>query len=103
VIDECFHWIRHDVTVLSKFKDFLFMPSLIRVPFGRRKREDITFALAPVFAEKGVAFKNVEVTRIDLRERFVEDTAGAKTPYDYLVIATGRRSRALRVSLQHGL
>jgi sulfide:quinone oxidoreductase len=89
--------------VLSKFKDFLFMPSLIRVPFGRRKREDITFALAPVFAEKGVAFKNVEVTRIDLRERFVEDTAGAKTPYDYLVIATGRRSRALRVSLQHGL
>ena len=43
---------RHDVTVFSKAKDFLFMPSLIWVPFGRRKREDITFPLAPVFEKK---------------------------------------------------
>jgi sulfide:quinone oxidoreductase len=71
---------RHDVVVLSKAKDFLFMPSLIWVPFGHRKREDITFALGPVFEKKGVAFKNVEVRRIDLRERFVEDSAGARTP-----------------------
>ena len=27
--------------VLSKASDFLFMPSLIWVPFGHRKREDI--------------------------------------------------------------
>jgi sulfide:quinone oxidoreductase len=67
----------------------LAMPSLIWVPFGKRKREDITFALAPVFEKKGVAFKNVEVVRIDLRERHVEDAKGALTPYDYLVIATG--------------
>ena len=80
---------RHEVTVFSKAKDFLFMPSLIWVPFGLRKREDITFPLAPVFEKKGVAFKNLEVARIDLRERFVEDETGAKTPYDYLVIATG--------------
>jgi sulfide:quinone oxidoreductase len=80
---------RHEVTVLSKAADFLFMPSLIWVPFGRRKREDITFPLAPVFERKGVAFRNVEVTRIDLRERLVEDRSGTKTPYDYLVIATG--------------
>jgi sulfide:quinone oxidoreductase len=80
---------RHDVMVLSKAKDFLFMPSLIWVPFGRRTREDITFPLAPVFAKKGVEFRNVDVTRIDLRDRFVEDGTGAKTGYDYLVIATG--------------
>jgi sulfide:quinone oxidoreductase len=80
---------RHEVTVLSKSKDFLFTPSLIWVPFGRRRREDITFPLAPVFAKKGVAFKNVEVRRIDLRERFVQDASGDKTAYDYLVIATG--------------
>ena len=80
---------RHDVTVFSKAKDFLFMPSLIWVPFGRRKREDITFPLAPVSEKKGVAFENVDVTRIDLRERFIEDSTGAKTAYDYLVIATG--------------
>lgn len=80
---------RHEVTVLAKAKDFLFMPSLIWVPFGRRKREEITFPLAPVFEKKGVVFKNVDVTRIDLRERFVEDATGMQTPYDYLVIATG--------------
>ena len=80
---------RHDVVVLSKEKDFLFMPSLIWVAFGKRKREDITFPLAPVFEKKGVAFENVEATRIDLRARFVEVAGGRKHAYDYLVIATG--------------
>jgi NADH dehydrogenase FAD-containing subunit len=80
---------RHEVTVVSKEKDFLFMPSLIWVPFGKRKREDITFPLAPVFEKKGVVFANTEVGRIDLRQRFVEDRAGARFDYDYLVIATG--------------
>jgi sulfide:quinone oxidoreductase len=79
----------HEVVVLSKAKDFLFMPSLIWVPFGHRKREEITFPLAPVFAKKGVEFKNVEVARIDLRERSVETVDGSTTSYDYLVIATG--------------
>lgn len=80
---------RHEVTVLSKTKDFLFMPSLIWVPFGRRSKEDITFELAPVFEKKGVTFSQTEVTRIDLRERTVEDSTGTRRPYDYLVIATG--------------
>jgi sulfide:quinone oxidoreductase len=80
---------RHDITVLSKAKDFLFMPSLIWVPFGKRKREDITFPLEPVFQSKGIGFANVDVTRIDLSNRFVEDGRGTKWPYDYLVIATG--------------
>ena len=80
---------QHDVTVLSKARDFLFMPSLIWVPFGRRTYEDISFPLAPVFEKRGVAFKNVEATRIDLHDRVVEDSTGAKTPYDFLVIATG--------------
>jgi sulfide:quinone oxidoreductase len=80
---------RHDVVVMSKAKDFLFMPSLIWVPFGHRKREDITFPLAPVFAKKGVDFANVTVTRIDPDARVVIDDAGQRTAYDYLVIATG--------------
>jgi sulfide:quinone oxidoreductase len=80
---------RHEVMVFSKARDFLFMPSLIWVPFGHRKREDITFSLAPVFEKKGVEFHNVEITRIDPRGRFVEDRAGHRTAYDYLVIATG--------------
>ncbi len=80
---------QHEVIVVSKAKDFLFMPSLIWVPFGKRKREDISFALAPVFEAKGVVFKNEEITRIDLRARHVENASGGRTAYDYLVIATG--------------
>ena len=79
----------HDVTVISKEKDFLFMPSLIWVPFGKRTREDITFALAPVFEKKDVGFRNTEIARIDLDGRGVVDAAGTRTEYDYLVIATG--------------
>ena len=77
------------VTVLSRASDFLFMPSLIWVPFGHRKREDITFPLAPVFEERGVSFRPTEVIAIDLDARLVEDATGTRTPYDYLVIATG--------------
>lgn len=80
---------RVEVIVWSKTEDFLFMPSLIWVPFGLRRREDITFPLAPVFQKKGVAFEQVEVTRIDLRERTVYAAGGKHLTYDYLVIATG--------------
>jgi sulfide:quinone oxidoreductase len=80
---------RHDVSVFSKMADFLFMPSLIWVPFGKRSRSDISFPLAPVFERKGVAFRNLEVTQIDLRRRLISDSAGHQTAYDYLVLATG--------------
>jgi sulfide:quinone oxidoreductase len=80
---------RHDVVVISREESFLFMPSLIWVPFGKRSREDISFPLAPVFAKKGVEFHNRAVTRIDLARQVVDDDTGAETEYDYLVLATG--------------
>jgi sulfide:quinone oxidoreductase len=79
----------HEVVVISKAKDFLFMPSLIWVPFGKRTRADITFPLEPVFERKGVAFRNAEVSQIELDARVVEDKSGKRIGYDYLVIATG--------------
>ena len=36
-----------DVTVVSKDDQFLFNPSLIWLPFGKRDRADITFPIAP--------------------------------------------------------
>jgi sulfide:quinone oxidoreductase len=79
---------RHDVTVLSKSEQFLFMPSLIWVPFGLRGREDITFDVRAPLERHGVRFRHVEVTRLSLENRTVRTKDGDET-YDYLLIATG--------------
>jgi sulfide:quinone oxidoreductase len=80
----------HDVTVISKSDEFLFMPSLVWVPFGLRTREDITFAVGPALEEQGVDFRHSEVIRLDLGRRMIVMRQGHE-PYDYLVIATGAK------------
>jgi NADH dehydrogenase FAD-containing subunit len=80
-----------DVTVVSAADHFLFNPSLIWVPFGKRRPQDITFPLAPTFAEHDVDFVHGEATELNLAARRVSTTAGPYD-YDYLVIATGYRN-----------
>jgi NADH dehydrogenase FAD-containing subunit len=80
-----------DVRVVSASDRFLFNPSLIWLPFGKRKPDDITFPLAPTFDEHGIDFVHAEATRLDLGGKRVETNAGAFA-YDYLVIATGYRN-----------
>jgi sulfide:quinone oxidoreductase len=77
-----------DVTVVSKSDRFLFNPSLIWIPFGKRKEKDVTFPIAKTFEEHGVEFLHAEATQIDCASREVKTSAGLH-PYDYLVIATG--------------
>ena len=81
-----------DVTVVSSSDEFLFTPSLIWVPFGKRTRRDITFKVGPTFEEHQVDFVHAEATAIDPDAKRVETTAGPQD-YDYLVIATGYRNR----------
>ena len=80
-----------DVTVVSASDRFLFNPSLIWLPFGKRTPADITFPLAPTFDQHGVEFVHAEATSLDLAGKAVETTAG-RHRYDYLVIATGYRN-----------
>ena len=82
-----------DVTVVSASDRFLFNPSLIWLPFGRRRPADITFPLAPTFASHDVDFVHATATRIDPVARLVDTTRGAYR-YDYLVVATGYRNDA---------
>ena len=81
-----------DVTVVSASQRFLFNPSLIWLPFGKRGPVDITFPLEPVFAAHHVGFVHAEATAIDPAARMVT-TAGGSYGYDYLVIATGYRNK----------
>ena len=54
-----------EVTVVSATDRFLFNPSLIWLPFGKRCAEDITFPLEPVFDAHGIGFAHAEATAID--------------------------------------
>ena len=77
-----------DVRVVSASDQFLFNPSLIWLPFGKRSPADITFPLAPTFEAHDVDFVHGEATALDLPGRKVTTSAGVYD-YDYLVIATG--------------
>lgn len=77
-----------DVTVVSKSDRFLFNPSLIWIPFGKRKAKDIVFPLAQTFESHDVEFVHDEATKIHPKTQTVQTSRGAHS-YDYLVIATG--------------
>ncbi len=77
-----------DVTVISPADHFLFNPSLIWLPFGKRKADDITFPVAPTFENHDVDFVHAPATELDLEGQQVATPAGSYR-YDYLVIATG--------------
>lgn len=76
------------VIVVSRSAEFLFVPSLIWVPFGMREIGDITLPLAPILEHHGVEFVHAEATSVDLAAKTVSSTAGL-IHYDYLVVATG--------------
>ena len=78
-----------DVTVMSDRDYFLYNPSLIWLPFGLRKREDITFQVGPTFEAAGVEFVQKAAAKIEPELNRVVDVDGVVHPYDYLVIATG--------------
>lgn len=79
------------ITVISPTSDFLYVPSLIWVPFGRRKVEDIRFDLRPMFQKNNICFIQAKAERVDPDENLVYLPDGNTIPYDYLVVATGVR------------
>jgi sulfide:quinone oxidoreductase len=79
---------QHKVMVIDKSPLFLFVPSLIWVPFGRRDMKDISFRKDEILQKKGVDFVQAEALRVDPDARVVYTDKGGYT-YDHLVIATG--------------
>jgi sulfide:quinone oxidoreductase len=81
----------HEIVVVSRSDDFVFLPSLIWVPFGLRERADISFPLAPALERRGITFRRSPVVSIALHDKRVV-TADGPEPYDVLVVATGARA-----------
>lgn len=78
-----------DVTVVSPGELFVFNPSLIWLPFGKRDRDDISFKVEPTLTEHGVGFEHHAATGLDPQARTVTLDDGRSLSYDYLVIGTG--------------
>ena len=81
-----------DVQVISDRDFFLFNPSLIWLPFGKRKSADITFKVAPTFENHGIEFTLSAATGIDPARQVVTTDDGREHSYDYLIITTGTRN-----------
>ena len=86
---------RHQITVIDKNSRFVFIPSLIWVPFGWRTLEQISFPLEPSLSHMGIDFIQAVAERVDAERQVVEITMPGKPDsrreifYNYLLIATG--------------
>lgn len=83
------------VVVVDRNDRFVFIPSLIWVPFGWRTPEQISFPLRPSLERKGAEFEHATALRIDPEKQVVEiaprqqPDVRHEIPYDYLLVATG--------------
>lgn len=80
-----------EITVISKDRRFVFIPSLPWVAIGRKTVDQISFDLERPLNRKGIHFVHAEVRRIDAGARTLYSDEG-EYGYDFLVIATGHRS-----------
>jgi sulfide:quinone oxidoreductase len=79
----------HRITVINALDHFQFVPSNPWLAVGWRKRNDITFPLAPPLNSKGIDFIAASVNRIDAAGNRLELDDGKSVEYDFLVITTG--------------
>ena len=84
----------HEVTLVSRSRRFLFYPALVRFAFGQYHVEDISFDLREAMLDRRIRFVEGEVARINPHKRLVAFAHGdvvGEMPYDFLVLALGRR------------
>ncbi len=79
----------NEIIVVAPSHEFLYVPSLIWVPFGRRKVEDIKFDILPIFRKKNIQFIQDKAVQVDPEHNTVHLEAEEPICYDYLVVATG--------------
>ena len=91
----------HQITLVSRSRNFVFYPALVRLAFGECQPEDVSFDLRHAMLDRRVNFIEAEVARIDPYERTVTIASGeieGKLHYDYVVYALGRRLATERIS-----
>jgi len=84
----------HQITLVSRSRNFVFYPALVRLAFGKCEKNDVSFDLRHAMLNRRVNFIEAEVAHIDPFEKEVTIAHGeveGKLAYDFLVFALGRR------------
>ncbi len=90
----------HQITLVSRSRQFVFYPGLVRLAFGKAEPHDVSFDLRKTLLNRRINFIEAEVAHIDPSERSVIIAHGqveGMLPYDYLVFALGRRLATERI------
>ena len=91
-----------DITVVSPRNELVYLPSLIWLPSGERKGEDLRIPLAGFFARMRVHWHRGSVLKVlDGGRRVVTDTG--ELDNDILVVATGGRYLRKLPGIEHAL
>jgi sulfide:quinone oxidoreductase len=91
----------HQITLVSRSRQFVFYPALVRLAFGKADQTDVSFDLRHTLLNRRINFIEAEVAYIDPFERNVTIAHGqveGKLPYDYLIFALGRRLATERIA-----
>lgn len=91
----------HQITLVSRNRQFVFYPALVRLAFGKCETKDVAFDLRQAMLHRRVNFVEAEVAHIDPIEKKVTIAHGeleGKLPYDFLVFALGRRLATERIT-----
>jgi NADH dehydrogenase FAD-containing subunit len=84
----------HQITLISRHRDFIFYPALVKLAFGQAEVRDITYNLREALLDRRIKFIEAEVAYPDIDHNCVIVPHGevqGKVPYDYLLFALGRR------------
>lgn len=90
----------HQITLVSRSRQFVFYPKLVKLAFGKAEINDVSFDLRQTMLNRRVNFIEAEVAYIDPFDRTITIAHGqveGKLPYDYLVFALGRRLATERI------
>jgi sulfide:quinone oxidoreductase len=91
----------HQITLVSRSRQFVFYPALVKLAFGKSEVADVSFDLRQSLLNRRVNFIEAEVAHVDPFERNVTISHGeveGKLPFDYLVFALGRRLATERIT-----
>jgi sulfide:quinone oxidoreductase len=91
----------HQITLVSRTRNFVFYPALARLAFGKCTKDDVRFDLRHTMLSRRINFVEAEVAHVDPFERKVSIAHGqveGKLPYDYLIFALGRRLATEKIS-----
>lgn len=81
--------IEFEITVVSPFDQFLYVPSLIWVPFGKRQVKEISFPVSPIYKKHQINFIQDKVIRVNPKDNSIETENNGRLAYDFVVVASG--------------